>query len=112
VCSAALSLMIGVLTRLAAAGEAASITTIKLALPLLKGMLSAAIGGGSENDLALTTMGAAYTAASLLNLGEESAFSADIAKDKISSLARADHLFHARLHPEARGLLQLHWGVL
>jgi hypothetical protein len=50
-------------------------------------MLSAAIGGGSENDLALTTMGAAYTAASLLNLGEESAFSADIAKDKISSLA-------------------------
>jgi hypothetical protein len=87
VCSAALSLMIGVLTPLAAAGEAASITTIKLALPLLKGMLSAAIGGGSENDLALTTMGAAYTAASLLNLGEESAFSANIAKDKISSLA-------------------------
>jgi len=87
VCSAALSLMIGVLTPLAAAGEVASITTIKLALPLLKGILSAAIGGGSENDLALTTMGAAYTAASLLNLGEESAFSADIAKDKISSLA-------------------------
>jgi hypothetical protein len=87
VCSAALALMIGVLTPLAAAGEAASITTIKLALPLLKGILSAAIGGGSETDLALTTMGAAYTGASLLNLGEESAFSADIAKDKVTSTA-------------------------
>jgi len=79
--------MIGVLTPLAAAGEAASITTIKLALPLLKGILSAAIGGGSETDLALTTMGAAYTGASLLNLGEESAFSADVAKDKVTSTA-------------------------
>ena len=87
VCSAALSLMIGVLMPLAAAGKVASITTIKLALPLLKGILSAAIGGGSENDLALTTMGAAYTAASLLNLGEESEFGADIVKDKITSLA-------------------------
>ncbi len=87
VCSAALALMIGVLTPLAAAGEAASITTIKLALPLVKGMLSAAIGGGFENDLALTTMGATYTAASLMNLGEESAFSADIVKDNITSAA-------------------------
>ncbi|MGO9962827.1 MAG: MauE/DoxX family redox-associated membrane protein [Acidimicrobiales bacterium] len=87
VCSTALALMIGVLTPLAAAGEAASITTIKLALPLLKGILSAAIGGGSETDLALTTMGAAYTGASLLNLGEESAFSADVAKDKVTSTA-------------------------
>ena len=87
VCSAALALMIGVLTPLAAAGEAASITTIKLALPLLKGILSAAIGGGSQTDLALTTMGAAYTGASLLNLGEESEFSADVAKDKVTSTA-------------------------
>ena len=87
VCSAALALMIGVLTPLAAAGEAASITTIKLALPLLKGILSAAIGGGSETDLALATMGAAYTGASLLNLGEESAFGADVAKDKVTSTA-------------------------
>lgn len=87
VCSAALALMIGVLTPLAAAGEAASLTTIKLALPLVKGMLSAAIGGGFENDLALTTMGATYTAASLMNLGEESEFSADIVKDNITSAA-------------------------
>jgi len=87
VCSAALALMIGVLTPLAAAGEAASITTIKLALPLVKGMLSAAIGGGFENDLALTTMGATYTAASLMSLGEESEFSADIVKDNITSTA-------------------------
>jgi uncharacterized membrane protein YphA (DoxX/SURF4 family) len=87
VCSAALALLIGVLTPLAAAGEAASITTIKLALPLVKGILSAVIGGGFSNDLALTTMGAAYTGASLLNLGEESEFSADIAKDKITSTA-------------------------
>jgi hypothetical protein len=72
---------------LAAAGEAASITTIKLALPLVKGMLSAAIGGGFENDLALTTMGATYTAASLMSLGEESEFSADIVKDNITSTA-------------------------
>jgi len=87
VCSAALAVMIGVLTPLAVAGEAASITTIKLALPLVKGILSAAVGGGFENDLALTTMGAAYTGASLLNLGEESEFGADIAKDTITSTA-------------------------